>query len=103
MENTNTQEMFILSKYKYIRYLAKSAEKVVIQTTKQVVQTHLPKAQMSEEINKAGLDAKQAELDAKEKKKAEKESLNTLEFPTCKYYKIGNIYFSILNYHQKLF
>ena len=39
----------------------------------------------------------------KEKKKAEKESLNTLEFPTCKYYKIGNIYLSILNYHQKLF
>ncbi len=68
----NTQEMFILSKYKYIRYLAKSAEKVVTQTTIQAIQANLPKATMAEEIKSVEISAKQAELDAKEKKKAEK-------------------------------
>jgi hypothetical protein len=79
----NTQEMFILSKYKYIRYLAKSAEKVVTSATVSSMQANLPKAMKSEEVKKGEICAKQAEIDAKEKKKAEKLAKQELMKKMC--------------------
>ena len=83
----NTQEMFILSKYKYIRYLAKSAEKVVTQATvssmQATMQANLPKAMKSEEVKKGEISAKQAEIDEKEKKKAEKLAKQELMKKMC--------------------
>lgn len=87
----NTQEMFILSKYKYIRYLAKSAEKVVTQATvssmqatmQATMQANLPKAMKSEEVKKGEICAKQAEIDEKEKKKAEKLAKQELMKKMC--------------------
>ncbi len=68
MENTNTQEMFILSKYKYIRYLTKSAESTVKLAATNLVQKELSLSK----ISTTEKSAKEIEKELKEKKLADK-------------------------------